>query len=159
MLSAPFSMSGRHDLDFDVLRSPERDQERAQTERERLRARAIDDVYMQARARKYMGVAPAAADWLDACTREELQSDAPEFMRAALSWNDASSAERTGADVHHQTVQRPFRFPRRSKRGRLRCRLIREVCLLRRIKRARWRGLSGLAGNPRVSRKSLRQLN
>ena len=142
----------RHDLDFDVLRSPERDQERAQTERERLRARAIDDVYMQARARKYMGVAPAAADWLDACTREELQSDAPEFMRAALSWNDARALSALAPTCIIKLYDARL-IPEALEAWEIALQADPEFRLLPADKAGALARLSGLAGKPALARK------
>lgn len=78
----------RDRLDIDVLRSPERSAQRAEAERTRLRARMLDDVYSQARARKYAGIETTLAQWMDASSREELRTDALEIVRAILGWND-----------------------------------------------------------------------
>lgn len=79
----------RNELDLDVLRSPERMQEREHDERVRARARVLDDIYAHIRAKKYAQLAPALNQWFAEASREQLREDALEMMRAAQTWNDA----------------------------------------------------------------------
>jgi len=78
----------REQLDLDVLRSPERAQQRLEAERTRARARMVDDIYALIRVRKYAGVAATLTAWFDATSRDELRVDAAEILQRAMSWND-----------------------------------------------------------------------
>ena len=79
----------RDRLDLEVLRSPERSAERAQTERVRLCARMLDEVYADARVHKYAAMEATAARWLDSASREELRREALHILTTVAAWNDA----------------------------------------------------------------------
>lgn len=79
----------RDTLDLDVLRSPERTQEREHDDRVRSRSHVVDEIYAHVRAKKYAQVAPALNQWLAAASREQLREDALAMMHAAQTWNDA----------------------------------------------------------------------
>jgi hypothetical protein len=78
----------REELDLEVLRSPEKSQQRLEAERIRLRARLVDDIYALIRVRKYVGVADTLTAWFDATSRDELRIDAAEILQRAMNWND-----------------------------------------------------------------------
>jgi hypothetical protein len=88
----------RDELDLEVLRAPERTQEREHDDRKRSRGRLLDEIYAHVRARKYAQLAPALNQWLADASRGQLQEDALEMMRAVQTWNDARAMTAT-ADV------------------------------------------------------------
>jgi hypothetical protein len=78
----------REQLDLEVLRSPERSQQRSEGERARDRARMLDEIYALVRVRKYAEASATLKPWLDAASRDELRVDAAEILQRAMSWND-----------------------------------------------------------------------
>jgi hypothetical protein len=94
----------RERLDLDVMRSPERDAEREETEHVRLRARMLDEVYAQVRVRKYAGLETALTQWFETAGRERTRGDALEILRTIAGWGDgralAAAAQLCIARLH-----------------------------------------------------------
>jgi hypothetical protein len=78
----------RDELDLEVLHSPEQSLQREEQERLRLRSRTVDEIYTQARVRKYAAIDVILKQWLDTASTRELGVDVPFLVAAAVSWND-----------------------------------------------------------------------
>ncbi|HEY4366196.1 MAG TPA: hypothetical protein VGN07_03110 [Steroidobacteraceae bacterium] len=78
----------RDELDLEVMHSPELSAQRAELERLRRRGRMVDEIYTQARVRKYAAIESILTPWLDATNVTELRTDAPHIVTSAIQWND-----------------------------------------------------------------------
>ena len=78
----------RFELGFIPARSPEKELEKQEAERQSQRQRAFDDVYAQLRARQYPKAIAAAGNWLKPLSVADLQQDVAALLRASRAWSE-----------------------------------------------------------------------
>jgi hypothetical protein len=78
----------RHRLGFDATHTPEREAEREDRERSRLRARALDEVYGEARGGNFMAARDSLLRWLRQEGMDHLERDARFFFSQCREWQD-----------------------------------------------------------------------
>ncbi len=78
----------RHELGLDLTHAPEKAAERIDRERDSLRARALDDVYFQARGGNFMGARDSLLRWLNDAGVDALERDARFILKQASEWQD-----------------------------------------------------------------------
>lgn len=78
----------RHELGIEPTHTPERRAERAERERSLVRARALDQVYGEARGGNFMAARDSLLRWLHEAGPDRLESDARFFLSQAREWRD-----------------------------------------------------------------------
>jgi hypothetical protein len=78
----------RHELGFDATHTPERIAERAERERSRDRAKALDEVYGEARGGNFMAARDSLLRWLRQVDADELEQDVRYICSQARTWQD-----------------------------------------------------------------------
>lgn len=76
----------RKGLGFEPSRSPERSAARAETEREKLRAKMLDEVFSQVRMGKHVEATRPLAHWMSALDGETATRDARHVAAQAVGW-------------------------------------------------------------------------
>jgi hypothetical protein len=78
----------RHELGFEATHTPERKAEREDFERSRLRARALDTIYGEARGGNFMASRDSLLHWLRHESQDWLERDVHFFFTEARTWQD-----------------------------------------------------------------------
>jgi hypothetical protein len=78
----------RHELGLEPTITPERTSEKEDRERARLRARAFDTIYGEARGGNFMAARESTLAWLREAGPEHLANDARFFASQAREWQD-----------------------------------------------------------------------
>ncbi len=103
----------RHQLGLEPSRSPERTAAREEAERNKLRARMLDDVFQQVRIGKYVEATRPLAQWLKHLDGATAALDAQHVATQALGWDSA------GLQHHRQHADPPPAARRSPRRGAL----------------------------------------
>jgi hypothetical protein len=99
----------RLELGYEPQHSPERQQERVETERMRQRQHVFDDVYQKLRVRENAKAVAAAGAWLQPLSAVDIQRDVLALIEASRSWSEAKGFGRLaqGAIPLLLSAQRP----------------------------------------------------
>jgi pentatricopeptide repeat protein len=89
----------RHQIGFEPSRSPERTAAREESERVKLRARMIDDMFQQARIGKFVEATRPLARWLSALDGETVARDAQFVAAQAISWQMPAGLNTIGSTL------------------------------------------------------------
>jgi pentatricopeptide repeat protein len=89
----------RHQIGFEPSRSPERTAAREESERVKLRARMIDDMFQQARIGKFVEATRPLARWLGALDGETVARDAQFVAAQAISWQMPAGLNTIGSTL------------------------------------------------------------
>lgn len=89
----------RHQVGIEPSRTPERTAAREETERVKLRAHMIDDVFQQARIGKYVEATRPLAQWLRTLDGETAALDAQFIAAQAMGWNMPAGLNTIGSTL------------------------------------------------------------
>jgi hypothetical protein len=89
----------RKQLGFEPSRSPERTAARAETERLKLRARMVDDVFQLVRIGKHVDATAPLAKWLHDTDAEHMSKDAHHVAQQALRWEMPAALNPIGSTL------------------------------------------------------------
>jgi hypothetical protein len=78
----------RHELGFDATHTPERIAERQERERSRDRAKALDEVYGEARGGNFAAARDSLLRWLRQVNADRLEQDVRHICSEARTWQD-----------------------------------------------------------------------
>jgi hypothetical protein len=89
----------RHQLGMEPSRSPERTAAREETERMKVRAHMLDDVFQQARIGKYVEATRPLAEWFRTLDGETATRDAQFIAAQAIGWNMPAGLNTIGSTL------------------------------------------------------------
>jgi hypothetical protein len=89
----------RQKIGYEATRSPERMAARAETERDKERAKMLDDVFTNVRAGKHVDATAPLAGWLRDADAEQAIRDSYHVAEKALSWGNAAALNTIGSTL------------------------------------------------------------
>lgn len=89
----------RKELGFDPSRSPERTAAREETQRLKLRAKMVDEVFQLVRIGKHVDATAPLAKWLRDLDAEKVSSDAYYVAEQAVRWDSAAALNPIGSTL------------------------------------------------------------
>jgi hypothetical protein len=89
----------RQKIGYEATHSPERAAAREETEREKKRARMLDDIFTNVRIGKHVDATAPLADWLRDADAEQAIRDSYHVAETALSWGNPAALNPIGSTL------------------------------------------------------------